>query len=58
MNLKIIAFLPMLLAILTCSPIKTPEEVVELPDFDELWNYDGPVGTEFKFRELLGSTNP
>lgn len=24
-----------------------------LPDFDSLWNYDDPAGTESKFRELL-----
>ena len=25
----------------------------QLPEFDSLWNYDDPAGTEAKFRELL-----
>src|SRR5262245_61487941 len=25
----------------------------ELPDFDTIWNFDDPAGTEAKFRDLL-----
>jgi tetratricopeptide (TPR) repeat protein len=32
---------------------KKEAPVNQLPDFDSLWNYDDPAGTEAKFRELL-----
>src|SRR4051812_39631838 len=28
----------------------------QVPEFDSLWNYDDPAGTEAKFRDLLPTT--
>ena len=50
---KIIVFLA-ILVIAGCSTESGPkEEVKSLPDFDALWDYNDPAGTEVKFRELL-----
>jgi hypothetical protein len=49
-----------LIALSACGE-KNPESSIkkeaavspQLPEFDSLWNYDDPAGTESKFRELL-----
>lgn len=48
MNRAIYLLLPLLLAGTTM-----PTSNAALPDFDKLWNYSDPAGTERKFRELL-----
>jgi tetratricopeptide (TPR) repeat protein len=54
------ALLVPLIALSACGE-KNPESSIkkeaavspQLPEFDSLWNYDDPAGTESKFRELL-----
>jgi len=47
----------------SCAPTITEEKTpvadsaaTGLPDFDALWNYDDPAGTEARFREVLNKT--
>src|SRR4249919_3318384 len=50
-----------LLVVLSACGARTSESTIkkeaavspQLPEFDSLWNYDDPAGTEAKFRELL-----
>jgi tetratricopeptide (TPR) repeat protein len=54
------ALLVLLIAFSACGA-RNPESTIkkeaavspQLPEFDSLWNYDDPAGTEAKFRELL-----
>jgi tetratricopeptide (TPR) repeat protein len=50
---RIVAIL-IILMVAGCASEKEPEmETKPLPDFDALWDYNDPAGTEVKFRELL-----
>ena len=54
-----IMLLILVMAIAGCSPKPASREVAmsdqaaRLPDFDSMWDYDDPAGTEGKFREVL-----
>jgi tetratricopeptide (TPR) repeat protein len=54
-----IAMLMLVIIVAGCSPkpvsrgIAMSEPAAPLPDFDAMWDYDDPAGTEAKFREVL-----
>ncbi len=50
---KAFVFLVVLLIAGCSTESETKKETKELPNFDELWDYGDPAGTETKFRELL-----
>jgi tetratricopeptide (TPR) repeat protein len=57
--MKSIVLLILIVAIAGCSPkpaykeVSMSEEAVQLPDFDAMWDYNDPSGTEMKLREVL-----
>jgi tetratricopeptide (TPR) repeat protein len=58
-RMKIMVLLILVLAVAGCSPKPVSREVAmsepsaPLPDFDAMWDYDDPAGTEAKFREVI-----
>lgn len=62
MKLKYLILLSLLAALFSCATTGTKEEHMELPNFDEKWNYDDPAGTELVFNDILNGvdidTNP
>ncbi|MCF7824032.1 MAG: tetratricopeptide repeat protein [Candidatus Marinimicrobia bacterium] len=53
MNLKYIVIFPMLFTLMACSTFHSNPKGGALPDFDTMWDYGDPAGTEVKFREIL-----
>jgi tetratricopeptide (TPR) repeat protein len=48
------AAIMLLMAAFGCSTFSTPSTARQpLPDFDALWDYNDPAGTEAKFREIV-----
>ena len=50
---KPLAFLLILLLVGCAAETEQREEAKPLPEFDALWDYNDPGGTELKFRELI-----
>jgi tetratricopeptide (TPR) repeat protein len=57
--MKAVVLLILIIAVAGCSPKPAGKEVAmsvppaPLPDFDAMWDYNDPAGTEAKFREVL-----
>lgn len=57
MKLKYLILLSLLAALFSCATTGTKDKQMELPNFDEKWDYDDPAGTQLVFSEILNQVD-